>query len=217
MVTEHLFLHIGEIWRAESENLAFRNLNGLHIILFTVCLILYIHAQISICHGHWKSNFHENLLARHGTSLFCQVQILATVVPGFVQTFLSSTLAKCTVVVQIVKCIFQVVQYYSWMVVRHKLTVFYLKSIVKLGKCICQNFKLILAPVFHLLFIPTFSGFALARCICPNCTVYFYKLQNVFVQIGKCIFSQLQIGPRSWSCVFQLFQVCPSKDLEIRK
>ena len=31
----------------------------------------------------------------------------------------------------------------------------------------------------------------IAKCICPNCKIYLFKLLNVFVQIGKCFLFKL--------------------------
>ena len=48
------------------------------------------------------------------------------------------------------------------------------------------------ADELHVLLASAICKF-IAKCICLNCKMYLFKLQNVFVQIAKCICPSIRI------------------------
>ena len=47
----------------------------------------------------------------------------------------------------------------------------------------------------------------MAKCICPNCKMYLYKWQNVFVQIARCIWTNGKMCLSKLQDVFEQMQI----------
>ena len=58
----------------------------------------------------------------------------------------------------------------------------------QIAKCICSNFKKYLSKLQNVFVQISKCICQIAKCICSNFKKYLSKLQNVFVQISECIY-----------------------------